>query len=312
MIANIEDLLKHEVAGDPCTGLKWTRRATRKIAMELKAMGIDVSPRTVARILKDLRFSLRANRKSVCRSSGPDRDEQFCYIAEQRTSFAERNLPIVSVDSKKKEKVGNFKNAGRTWNQTPILVNDHDFPSDAVGKATPYGIYDVRANLGTIFVGTSHDTPQFAADNIRRWWVSEGRKRYPNARDLLVLADGGGSNGPRIRAFKYALQTRLCDVHHINVTVCHYPPGTSKWNPIEHRLFSEISKNWAGRPLDSYETVVNYIRTTRTQTGLRVAAHLVDMEYPKGRKITDAQMATLDVHRHETQPLRNYTIRAKP
>lgn len=311
MIANIERLLKNEVAGDPCTALKWTRRATRKIAKELKAMGIDVSPRTVARILKDLRFSLRANRKSVSRSSGPDRNEQFSYIAEQRMSFAERNLPIVSVDSKKKEKVGNFKNAGRTWNQTPVQVNDHDFLSDAVGLATPYGVYDVRANRGTIFVGTSYDTPQFAADNIRRWWVSEGRRRYPKAKDLLVLADGGGSNGPRTRAFKYALQTYLCDVHHVNVTVCHYPTGASKWNPIEHRLFSEISKNWAGRPLDSYETVVNYIGTTRTETGLRVIAHLVDRKYQKGRKITDGQMATLDVHAHKTQPLRNYTIRAR-
>lgn len=169
MIANIEDLMKPEVAGDPCTGLKWTRRTTRKIATELKALGIEVSPRTVARILKDLRFSLRANRKSVSRGSGPDRDEQFSYIVEQRMSFADRDLPIVSVDSKKKERVGNFKNAGRAWNQTPVLVKDHDFRSDAKGMATPYGIYDVRANMGTVFVGASHDTPQFAADNIRRW-----------------------------------------------------------------------------------------------------------------------------------------------
>lgn len=304
--------MRHEVAGDPCSGLKWTRRTTRKIADQLRTLGIDVSANTVARILKDLRFSLRANRKSISRASAPDRDEQFSYIAEQRTSFAKHGLPIVSVDSKKKEMVGNFKNAGRAWNQTPVKVNDHDFRSDAKGMATPYGIYDVRANRGTVFVGSSHDTPEFAADNIRRWWVREGRKRYPNARRLLVLADGGGSNGPRNRAFKYALQTRLCDPHRLQITLCHYPAGASKWNPIEHRLFSEISKNWAGRPLDSFQTIVNCIGATRTETGLRVSAHLVTKEYPTGRKITNAQMATLDIRPHETQPLRNYTIHAMP
>jgi hypothetical protein len=308
VLARIEELMKHDVAGDPSTGLKWTRRATRKIASELRALGIKVSPRTVARILKNLRFSLRANRKSISRGSGPDRDEQFIYISDQRTSFAERDLPIVSVDTKKKEMVGNFKNQGRAWSRTFILVKDHDFRSDAVGMAAPYGIYDTGANLGTVFVGTSHDTPDFAADNIAKWWVLEGRERYPRTTELLVLADGGGSNGPRNRAFKHSLQNRLCDPHGIRVTVCHYPTGASKWNPIEHRLFSEIGKNWAGHPLDSYETMLNYIRTTRTETGLRVKAHLDTRDYPKGVKISDAQMATLDVRPHETQPLRNYTI----
>jgi hypothetical protein len=308
VIARIEELLKHDVAGDPCTGLKWTRRATRKISKELRALGIAVCPRTVARILDDLAFSLRVNRKSISRGSRPDRNEQFVHISEQRTSFAERELPIVSVDSKKKEMVGNFKNAGTAWNRTPVLVNDHDFRSDAVGMATPYGIYDVRANLGAVFVGTSYDTPGFAAENIARWWEAQGRERYPGATALLVLADGGGSNGPRNRAFRYALQTRLCDVHRIQVTVCHYPTGASKWNPIEHRLFSEISKNWAGCPLRSYETVLNYIRTTQTETGLRVTSHLVNQEYLKGVRISDAVMATLDIRPHETQPLRNYTI----
>ena len=203
MIARIEELLKHDVAGDPCTGLKWTRRATRKISKELRALGIGVCPRTVARILDDLAFSLRVNRKSISKSSRPDRNEQFVHISEQRTSFAERELPIVSVDSKKKEMVGNFKNAGTAWNRTPVLVNDHDFRSDAVGMATPYGIYDVRANLGSVFVGTSYDTPGFAAENLARWWEAEGRERYPGgATARLVLADGGGSNGPRTRAFR--------------------------------------------------------------------------------------------------------------
>jgi len=300
--------MKHDVAGDPCKGSKWTRRTTRKIAKELRAVDIHVSSRTVARILKNLDYSLRVNHKKVSRGSGRERNEQFEYISEQRSSFAERNLPIVSIDSKKKELVGNFKNPGKTWERNPELVNDHDFRSDAEGMATPYGIYDVRANRGAVFVGTSYDTPQFAAENIARWWEAEGLERYPGATELLVLADGGGSNGPRNRAFKYALQTRLCDAHGISVTLCHYPTGASKWNPIEHRLFSEISKNWAGCPLRSYETIVKYISTTRTETGLRVTAHLVDREYPKGVRIPDALMATLDIGPHDTQPLRNYTI----
>jgi len=308
VIARIEALIQHDVAGDPCTGLKWTRRTTRKIAAELKALGIDVCPKTVARILKDLDYSLRVNHKKVSRGSGPDRNEQFEYIAQQRTCFVERDLPIVSIDAKKKELVGNFKNPGTTWQREPELVRDHDFRSDAEGMATPYGVYDVRANCGTVFVGTSFDTPDFAADNLVRWWDGEGRQRYPGAGELLVLADGGGSNGPRCRAFKYALQTRLCDVHGIKVTLCHYPAGASKWNPIEHRLFSEISKNWAGCPLRSYETIVKYIGTTRTETGLRVTAHLVDQQYPKGVKVSDASMATLALVPHDTQPLRNYTI----
>jgi len=300
--------MKHDVAGDPCTGVKWTRRTTRKIAAELHTLGIQVCPKTVARILKDLDYSLRVNHKKVSRGSGPDRNEQFEYIAEQRTSFAGRDLPIVSIDAKKKEMVGNFKNSGNAWKREPEFVNDHDFRSDAEGMATPYGVYDVRANRGTVFVGTSHDTPDFAVDNLVRWWDSEGRQRYPGAAEVLVLADGGGSNGPRSRIFKYALQTRLCDVHDISITLCHYPAGASKWNPIEHRLFSEISKNWAGCPLRSYETIVQYIRTTRTETGLRVTAHLVDQEYPTGVKVPDSCMATLALVPHETQPLRNYTL----
>ena len=311
MIAKIEEMLKHDVAGDPCTGLKWTRRTTGRIAKELRALGIAVSARTVARLLDDMDFSLRVNRKSISRSSHPDRNDQFVYISEQRTSFAERKLPIVSVDSKKKEMVGNFKNAGTAWSRTPELVSDHDFRSDAAGMATLHGIYDLRANRGTIFVGTSHDTPDFAAENIARWWEAEGRENYPGATELLVLADGGGSNGPRNRAFKYGLQTRLCDAHGVSVTLCHYPTGASKWNPIEHRLFSQISKNWAGCPLRSYETILNYIGTTRTESGLHVTAHLVDQEYPKGVRISDTQIATLNLRPHETQPLRNYTIQPR-
>jgi len=308
VIAAIEELMKHDVAGDPVTGVRWTRRTTEKISDELASLGIYVCTRTVARILKDLDYALRVNHKRVSRGSGPDRNEQFEYIAEQRTRFAGHGLPIVSIDAKKRELVGNFKNNGTAWRRTPDLVRDHDFRSEAKGIAIPYGIYDVCANRGTVFVGTSHDTPDFAADNLVRWWESEGRERYTGAPELLVLADGGGSNSPRVRAFKLALQTRLADPHQISVTVCHYPSGAPKWNPIDHRLFSEISKNWAGQPLRSYETILNHIRTTTTKTGLRVSAHLIDREYPKGVKISDAQFATIALERHETQPLRNYTI----
>ena len=312
MIAAIEELMKHDVAGDPITSVRWTRRTTEKISRELASLGIYVCPRTVARILDDLHYTLRVNHKRVSRGSGSDRNEQFEYIAEQRTSFAGRALPIVSIDSKKRELVGNFKNNGTAWRRTPDLVRDHDFRSEAKGIAIPYGVYDVCANRATVFVGTSHDTPDFAADNLVRWWESEGRERYAGAPELLVLADSGGSNSPRVRAFKAALQTRLADPHQISVTVCHYPAGASKWNPIDHRLFSQISRNWAGHPLRCYETVLNYIRTTTTKTGLRVSAHLIDQEYPTGVKIPDDQFAAIALRPHDIQPLRNYTIHPRP
>ena len=208
-------------------------------------------------------------------------------------------------------RIRHFKNQGTTWERSPQAVNDHDFRSQADGIAIPYGVYDLCANRGFVVVGTSHDTPDFAADNLVRWWQREGLERYCDASELLVLADSGGSNSPRIRCFKYALQTRLADPHHLKVTVCHYPSGASKWNPIDHRLFSEISKNWAGHPLRSYQTILNHIRTTTTDTGLCVTAQLVDQEYPKGVKISDAQFASIALPPHQVQPLRNYTIRPR-
>lgn len=300
--------MRHETAGDPMTGLKWTRRTTEKIANELKRLGIVVSAKTVARLLKQMGYSLRVNHKKLSSGSSADRDEQFAYIAEKREAFASHGWPIVSVDTKKKELVGNFKNQGATWNRDPVFVNDHDFRSDAVGIAIPYGVYDVQANRGSVFVGMSHDTPRFAADNIAKWWVYDGRRRYAKAPKLLILADGGGSNGPRTRAWKHGLQHRLCDRHGLTVTVCHYPTGASKWNPIEHRLFSEISKNWAGRPLDSHETIVKYLRSTTTSTGLIVKAYLVRKHYPKGLRISKDEMAKLLLKPHSTQPIRNYTL----
>ncbi|MFC1707441.1 ISAzo13 family transposase [Planctomycetota bacterium] len=300
--------MRNETAGDPITGLKWTRRTTQKIADQLKTLGVDVSAKTVARLLKQMGFSLRVNHKKLTTGSAPDRDEQFAYIAELRERFAKRGWSIASVDTKKKELVGNFKNGGTAWNRTPTLVKDHDFRSDALGIAIPYGVYDPQANRGSVFIGASHDTPQFAVDNIAKWWVYDGRRRYPRTKQLLLLADGGGSNGHRTRAWKHGLQTRVCDRYGLTVTVCHYPTGASKWNPIEHRLFSEISKNWAGKPLDSYETIQKYVRTTATSTGLEVKAYLVPKVYPKGVRISDDDMAQLKLRKHDTQPTRNYTL----
>ena len=303
--------MEYETAGDPVTGLKWTRKTTEKIAEELRAVGIHVSPNTVGKLLKEMGFSLRVNHKKVSSGSPVDRDEQFGYIAELRERFARKGAPIVSVDTKKKELVGNFKNPGRAWARQPVLVNDHDFPSMAEGKAISYGIYDVLANRGSVFVGTSRETPGFTSDAIQRWWHYDGRRRYPQAKALLILADGGGGNGPRARAWKTGIQEKLCDRFGISVTVSHYPPGASKWNPIEHRLFSEISKNWSGRPLESYQAVLNSIRTTTTSKGLKVKAYLVRKEYEKGVEISEEEMKRIRIQRHETLPKWNYTLRPR-
>jgi len=309
VIARIEELLQHDTAGDPMTGLKWTRRTTAKIAAELQSVGIAVSDRTVAKLLKTLGFSLRVNHKQLAGAFPDERDAQFSHIAALRELFAAQGLPLISVDTKKKELVGRFKNNGVSWEAEPVLVKDHDFRSEAIGIAIPYGVYDLQANRGTVFVGTTYDTPDFAVDCVEKWWRTEGRRRYGGARRLAILADGGGSNAPTSRAWKYGLQTRVCNRYGLHLSIAHYPTGTSKWNPIEHRLFSEISKNWAGRPLDSYETILNYLRTTSTATGLRVQAHLVRKTYKKGVKISDEQMDKLDITRAEHLPRWNYTLR---
>jgi hypothetical protein len=303
VIQAIESLLQFDRAGDPQSGLKWTHRTTEKIAVELRELDIHISANTVARILRQLDYRLRANQKRLARRSAPDRDEQFRYIAELRQRFEAQDQPIVSIDTKKKELIGNFKNPGRAWSKEPIAVNDHDFRADAVGRAAPYGIYDPRANCGSLYIGSSHDTPEFAVDNLERWWLEDGTVRYPNATELLILADGGGSNGHRPHAFKYWLQERLCDKHFLVVTVAHYPRGTSKWNPIEHRMFSEISKNWAGHPLDTFEILANHASRTTTTTGLRVRARVVDRAYEKGLRITKAQLTALDIDIMTLNPL---------
>lgn len=311
MIARIEKLMKHEVAGSPMGGLRWTSKSTEKIARELRKLGIAVCANTVGKLLKKMKFSLRVNRKwleSATTLSPEDRDGQFVYISERREAFAAAGDPVVSVDTKKKELVGNFKNSGKCWEKESVKVNDHDFRSQAEGRAVPYGVYDVRANAGWVEVGASHDTPGFAVDAIEAWWLGEGRKRYPDAKNLLILADCGGSNGYRLRAWKWQLHQQLCNRLGLSVTVCHYPPGTSKYNPIEHRLFSEISKNWAGKPLTSFERIVKFIRATGTATGLKVKASLNAKHYAKGQSISDTQIDELNLTRHETFPQWNYSL----
>jgi len=258
-------------------------------------------------------FSLRVNSKKI--ESGianpPDpkkRDEQFCHIENLRELFAAHKLPTISVDTKKKELVGNFKNNGQAWQKDSTEVYDHDFPTHAVGKAVPYGIYDTQKNTGTVFVGHSADTPSFAVECIEKWWKDYGKVQYPERKELLILADAGGSNSYRSRVWKYRIQKQICDKHGLSVSICHYPPGSSKWNPIEHRLFSEISKNWGGRPLDSFETILKYLRTTKTSTGLNVKAHYVRKKYKTGERVSDKDMKELQIKKHEVLSDWNYKL----
>lgn len=304
--------MEDETAGDPMTGMKWTRRTTEKISDQLKMIGINVSRNTVGRLLKELDFSLKVNHKKLSKGTKTTRimrNQQFIALGDVRKKFVALGNPVISVDTKKKELIGNFKNPGQTWRQKAREVNDHDFKSDSDGKCVPYGIYDCISNRGCIVLGNSSDTGEFAVDSIEKWWLSEGKKKYRGGKEILILADAGGSNSYRSRLWKFELQRSLCNIHGLTVTVNHYPPGASKWNPIEHRLFSEISKNWAGIPLDSVETALKYIRTTKTKTGLKVSAHLKLGTYEKGIKVTDQQMAELNIKPHEILPQWNYTIR---
>jgi len=300
--------MQRETAGDPISGLKWTRKTTAKIARQLKRLGIVVSRNTVGRLLRQMRYSLRTNRKKITTSFSSDRDRQFRYLNRQRDQFEKRGDPVVSVDAKKRELIGNFKNHGVKWEQSATAVNDHDFRSDAVGIGIPYGIYDTQANRGCIFLGTSHETSAFAVSCLRKWWQWVGRRRYPQATHILILADTGGSNGSQRGAWKQEIQRRLCDGLGLRVTVCHYPTGASKWNPIEHRLFSEISKNWAAEPLDTYDKALKFIRTTKTTTGLKVTAYLDTTDYPTGIKVSQQELAELSIQPKRVLPKWNYTI----
>ena len=305
----LKKIMDENTAGDPTSLLRWTHKSTRTIADELSKKGHNVSYATVRRRLHELGYSLQANLKNDEGASPKTRDEQFRYINKQVKKFIRHGDPIISVDTKKKEKVGKFKNPGKTWHPKgqPDEVLVYDFPSLAEGKAIPYGTYDVERNEGFVNVGTSRETPAFAVESIRRWWRLDGRRHYPKAKALLICADCGGGNGNRLRAWKYHLQ-RFADEFSLDVTVCHYPPGTSKWNKIEHRMFSFISMNWRGKPLTSYETVVNLIGATRTKTGLRIKAKLDRKEYEKGEEITDEQMEHIEIEPHKTHPKWNYTI----
>jgi hypothetical protein len=300
--------MKYEAAGDPMTGTKGLRRTPEKCAQLLTHSGIQVSRNTVARLLKDLGFSLQVNRKAIAIESSPDRDQQFGVIRAQRESFEAAGCPIISVDTKKKELIGLFLNPGRVWTRQPVQVYDHDFRSAATAIALPYGIYDIQANQGFVFVGTSSETPEFAVNSIEKWWRLHGRTAYPGRHELLILADGGGVNGCRARAWKHGIQGKLADRYKLIVTVAHYPTGASKWNPVEHRLFSEISKNWAGHPLDTLDTMLKYIKTTKTTGGLKVKSYPDTKEYQKGVKIPDKEMNELSLERADVLDKWNYTI----
>lgn len=267
-----------------------------------------MSKPVISRFLKARNYRLRANTKQICSQQDPARNEQFEHIQEQRRQHQEAGEPHLSTDTKKKELIGNFRNPGRVWCQTAERVNVHDFKQDALGTAVPYGVYDLQFNHGTVYLGRSADTPAFAVDNIAAWCATERLLRFPNSRHLLIETDSGGSNSAVSRAWKYHLQDKVADRFGLIVTVCHYPTGASKWNPIEHRLFSEISKTWAGCPLRTFTLAAHYIRETKTQTGLVVSAHHVRKKYITGEKISDEQMATLNIVYHEICPQWNYTI----
>ncbi len=298
--------MEDATAGDPISGLKWSHKSLRKIRQNLPRR-YRVSLTTLSRLLQSRTYSLRVNRKRGEGKQSPGRNEQFEYIERCRKRFLKQKCPIISVDTKKKELIGNFKNTGRAWRRQPRDVNVYDFPSEADGKAIPYGIYDVGLNEGYVVVGTSHDTPTFAVAAIRRWWIARGRKIYPRQKHLLIHADCGGSNGNRCWVWKVRLHA-FADEFGLKITVTHYPTGASKWNRIEHRLFCLISGNWAGIPLDTFETVLKHIRTTRTTTGLGCRACLDHREYPTRVKASPEEIARLRIRYHKTFPQWNYTI----
>jgi hypothetical protein len=305
-------LVEPATRGHPQSPLLWSSKSTGKLALELSRQRHRVSDRTVAKLLKEEHYSLQANRKTKEGSSHPDRDAQFGYINEQAMAALREGRPVVSVDTKKKELVGEFKNSGREWHRKgrPPKVKVHDFPDKELGKAIPYGVYDLANNEGWVSVGTNHDTAEFAAASIGRWWREMGRKRFPKATRLMVTADGGGSNSSRSRLWKMALQ-ELADRIQLELQVCHFPPGTSKWNKIEHRLFCFITRNWRRRPLTSYQTIVNLIAGTTSTKGLTVRAAMDDHEYPTGRKVIADELATINCVAAEFHGEWNYLIRPR-
>jgi len=301
-------LLTDATAGDPMGGLRWTHKTTRNLAEALRRRGVRVGHVTVSRLLREQRYSLRTNRKRLAKTNDPDRDRQFRLLARRRRRFQRRGWPVISVDTKKKELIGNFKNPGRTWRRNNRDVLDHDFPSWADGRVIPFGIYDIAHNRGYVSVGMSHETAAFAARAIRSWWLTEGRVHYGGVKRLAIEADCGGANNPRTWVWRVALQ-RLADEFGLTITVGHFPQGASKWNLIEHRMFNLISANWAGEPLVSYELVLKYIRSTRSSTGFCCRATLDKSFYPTKVKVADDEKQSVRMTRHRVLPKWNYTIR---
>ncbi len=308
----IENIMKENTSGDPMSKLKWINKSTYSIADFLKLKGHNISEVTVGRILKEENYSLQSNKKMYEGKSHDDRDEQFRYINNQVTLFLNKKQPVISVDTKKKELVGNFKNSGRIWTKEGQAkhVNAYDFPSFAKGKVVPYGAYDINLNKGFVNVGISSDTSEFAVESIRQWWKQLGKKYYPRAKELLITADSGGSNGYRNRGWKYFLN-QLSKETKMKITVLHFPPATSKWNNIEHRMFSFISMNWKGEPLTDYEVIINFIKNTTTEKGLKIYARLDKNKYEKGKKFSDEEMNKIKIDYHELFPMWNYTIQSK-
>jgi len=309
LLASLEHLIEPETRGDPESPLRWICKSTWALAAQLAGKKHPVSHEKVAQLLRDQNYSLQSNRKTEEGADHPDRDAQFRHINAQVKRALATGMPVISVDTKKKELLGNYDNGGKQWlpAKMPIKVNGHDFPSPDVPRAYPYGIYDLARNTGFVNVGTDHDTGAFAVASIRGWWRREGRSLYPHALVLLITADGGGSNGSRLRLWKLELQ-KFADETGLSISVCHFPPGTSKWNKVEHRLFSFISSNWRGEPLRDYETIVNLISRTTTAKGLQVTCRLDRRKYPTGRKVTDEEIKRLNLKRNTFHGDWNYTI----
>jgi len=312
IVEQLEALVEPVTRGDPESPLRWTCKSTRQLAKALSAQGHPIGRQKVSELLADLGYSLQSNRKVREGSCHEDRDAQFSYINNQVKDFQSRGLPVISVDTKKKELVGDFKNSGREWHPKgkPEEVRTYDFVDRKLGKVNPYGVYDQTANVGWVSVGTDHDTAEFAAESIRRWWFKMGMARYKDARELLVTADGGGSNGYRVRLWKVALQN-LADDTGLAIHICHFPPGTSKWNKIEHRMFSYISLNWRGKPLINHEVIVNLIGATTTDNGLKICAELDTDLYPIGIKVTDEELQKVNLIRAPFHGEWNYIIKPK-
>jgi len=305
-------MLSEEIAGDPMNHQRWVRSSTRNLGRRLAEQGHQVGYRTVARLLRKMGYSLQAAKRKQAGAEHPDRDKQFKHIAELKAQFLGQGLPIISIDTKKKELIGNYRPEGKIWRRQPIEVDDSFFASYAKCIAVPFGIYDVAKNVGYVTVGTSGNTAEFAVNCLVNWWERHGRSAYTSADRLLILADGGGSNGYNLRAWKMDLQEKLCDAFGLSVTLCHYPPACSKWNPIEYRLFSQISLNWAGQPLLNLDVMLALIRATKTTAGLKVEAYRDEKIYRNGRKVTEEKLRGLALSEDDICPRWNYSLAPRP